>query len=244
LSFKGSAVNVKVTDVHVWPRVHVQFCPLGSKDDPCKPDVNTQMLLAETLGAVAALARPKLPKDRIAAIRARPHQMDLSTDVKADPCSDLSELRRDEQQTVLAAVQAAAEDVRAAEGQGGPEALAAARGVLADAQAQVQAVVLDPRKRRRQLYQQVSWARVVCCAGSGGLMFVPVLLVVWLWRTAWHAQAHTDCMFSLLDPAPPAQSRCPILPATAFYTTYSVSASLSYGTGCQLAAGHAEAHPG
>lgn len=131
-----------------------QFCPLGSKDDSTKPDVNTQMLLVETLGAVAALARPKLPKDAVAAIKARPHQLDLATDAKADPCADLSELRREEQQTVLGAAQAAADGVKAAEGQG-PEALAAAKGVLADARAQVKAVVLDPRKRRRQLYQQV-----------------------------------------------------------------------------------------
>lgn len=147
--------------------MRTQFCPLGSKEDPAKPDVNTQMLLAETLGAVAALARPKLPKDAVAAIKARPHQLELATDVKADPCADLAELRREEQQAALGAAQAAAEGVKAAEGQG-PEALAAARGALADAQAQVQAVVLDPRKRRRQLYQQVRGLRLGClCAGFG-----------------------------------------------------------------------------
>jgi hypothetical protein len=110
------------------------------------------MLLAETLGAVAALARPKLPKDTVAAIKARPHQLDL-TAVQADPCSDMFELHQRDQ-GLLDAAKAAAERVVGAEGQGG-EVLAAAKQELAEAQRQVQVEVLEPRKRRRQLYQQV-----------------------------------------------------------------------------------------
>jgi hypothetical protein len=130
----------------------LQFCPLGINNAPTKPDVNTQMLLAETLGAVAALARPKLSKDTVAAIQARPHQLDL-TAVHADPCSDLFELRQRDQ-ALLDAATAAAERTMGAQGRGG-EVLDAAKQELAEAQRQVQVDVLEPRRRRRQLYQQV-----------------------------------------------------------------------------------------
>lgn len=154
----------------------LQFCPLGTKNDPTKPDVNTQMLLAETLGAVAALASPKLPKDSVAAIKARPHQLDL-TSVPADPCSDLFELRQRDQ-ALLDAAKAAADRVREAEGQG-DEVVAAAKQELADAQRQVQVEVLEPRKRRRQLYQQVGVQLLHDRSLSHRLAAVPASLCVW-----------------------------------------------------------------
>jgi hypothetical protein len=129
-----------------------QFCLLASKEDHTKLDVNTQMLLSETLGSVAALARPKFSKDTVAAIKARPHRLDL-THPAADPCLDLFGLQQRDQE-LLDAAQAAAARVKEASREG-PEAQAAAEAAAAEAQQQVQVEVLEPRMRRRQLCTQV-----------------------------------------------------------------------------------------
>jgi hypothetical protein len=117
-----------------------------------KLDVNTKMLLSETLGAVVALARPKLSKETVAAIKARPHDLQL-TDRDADPCLDLSELRKTNQ-AFLTAAKAAADLVKEASKEG-PEAQAAAEAAAAEAQQKVQDEVLVPRMRRRQLCTKV-----------------------------------------------------------------------------------------
>lgn len=128
----------------------MQFCPLASKEDHTKLDVNTQMLLSETLGAVVALARPKLSKDTVAAVKARPHLLE-PTDPAADPCLDLFGLLQRDQEYLDAAAAARVKEAS----KDGPQAQAAAEAAAAEAQQQVQADVLEPRMRRRQLCTQV-----------------------------------------------------------------------------------------
>jgi hypothetical protein len=62
---------------------------LAAKGDPLKPDINTQMLLAETLGAVAALARPKLKKDVVAAIKVSAVCIDIMVAISLRRCAEV-----------------------------------------------------------------------------------------------------------------------------------------------------------
>jgi hypothetical protein len=131
----------------------VQFCTLSTAKDHTKRDVNLQMLLAETLAAVVALCRPKLPKPARAAVAARPEQMEL-TDAAADPCCDLSESQKQLDQRCLDAVQLAEQQLQQAKAQG-PQAVVAAERAVAEAKQQLVQEVLDPRRARRQLLLQV-----------------------------------------------------------------------------------------
>lgn len=85
--------------------------------------------------------------------QARPHTCDL-TSTQADPCFDVLELHQRDHD-ILAAAKEAAELVRASQGQPG-EVVRAAEHRLAEVQQQVRTQVLEPRKRRRQLYSQVT----------------------------------------------------------------------------------------
>lgn len=117
-------------------------------EDNSKRDVNTQLLLEESLKAVLPLSRPKLEKAASTAILLRPQHIDL-TDSSADPCSEAFWLQYRQSQCAQAQ-----ERVRGADGQP-TEVYVAAQKALDKAQEELAKEVTDARRNRRQLLTQV-----------------------------------------------------------------------------------------